>query len=117
MSGDWQASQRRIPLELAAGWTVQVADEGGRLRGFGDVLSADHCLDRLFVAPDAQGRGIGKDLLDHAKAGSPKGLWLRTPEANKSACRFYEREDFAAGETAPPPRFGFPCVIYRWPHS
>lgn len=113
MSGDWQTLHDRIPDELAAGWTVHVADEDGTLRGFA-AIAADHCLDQLFVAPDAQGRGIGKDLLDHAKAGSPDGLWLRTPVANRGACRFYEREGFAAGEFVPHPKLGFPCVIFRW---
>ena len=112
--GDGQTLHDRIPDELAAGWAVHVAEEDGALLGFAAVIAADHCLDQLFVAPEAQGRSIGKDLLDHAKAGSPEGLWLRTPTANHGACRFYEREGFAGGETVPHPKFGFACVIYRW---
>lgn len=112
--GDWQTLHDRIPDELAAGWTVHVAVEEGTLLGFAAVKSADHCLDQLFVTPDAQGRGIGKELLDHAKTGASEGLWLRTPVANKGACRFYEREDFTAGEIEPHPKLEFPCVVYRW---
>jgi GNAT superfamily N-acetyltransferase len=115
--GDWQTLHDRIPVEIAAGWTVHVAEEDGTLLGFSAANAADNCLDQLFVAPDAQGRGIGKALLDDAKAGGPEGLWLRTPVANFGACLFYEREGFAAGEIVPHPKYGIPFVIYRWGFS
>jgi len=48
----------------------------------------------LYVRNDAQGQGIGKALLDHAKDNSDR-LELWTFQANAGARRFYAREGFA----------------------
>ena len=48
-------------------------------------------LDHLYVAPVAQGQGIGTALLDHAKALRPGGFELWVFQRNVSARRFYER--------------------------
>jgi GNAT superfamily N-acetyltransferase len=48
-------------------------------------------LDHLYVAPVAQGQGIGAALLDHAKALRPGGFELWVFQRNVSARRFYER--------------------------
>lgn len=53
-------------------------------------------LDQLYVAPDAQGRGVGLRLVDRAKALSPGGLGLYTFQVNARARRFYERHGFVA---------------------
>ena len=39
-----------------------IAREGGKLLGFGDIMR-DGYLDRLYVAADFQGRGVGTALL------------------------------------------------------
>jgi ribosomal protein S18 acetylase RimI-like enzyme len=72
-------------------------------------------LDQLFVAPAAQGTGVGRSLLDFAKAQLPDGFWLRTSVDNLRACRFYERNGLRPGETQPHPALGHMTVIYRWP--
>ena len=51
-------------------------------------------LDQLYIAPDRLGQGIGRALLDHAKARAPEGLRLYTFQANERARRFYERNGF-----------------------
>lgn len=73
------------------GWVVVAEDAEGRIIGFlardGDEVHA------LYVAREAAGQGVGKALLDQAKAGADR-LHLRAYQANRSACRFYRREGF-----------------------
>jgi GNAT superfamily N-acetyltransferase len=104
-----------IPRELAAGWDVHLAWDDGELAGFLALKPASRCLDQLFVAPQAQGRGIGRALLDFAKDRLPNGLWLRTAADNIRACHFYERNGLRRGETQIHPTLGHQTVIYRWP--
>jgi GNAT superfamily N-acetyltransferase len=55
-------------------------------------------LDWLFVDPDAQSRGVGTALIEHAKARRPGGLVLWVFESNRRAQVFYERHGFVAVE-------------------
>ena len=72
------------------GWT-HVVREDGEAVGF---LSRDGAeVHALYVAGSARGRGVGKALLDQAKAATPL-LQLYTFEANQPAQRFYRREGF-----------------------
>jgi len=51
-------------------------------------------LEKLYVDPEAQSRGIGTVLLDQAKALRPEGLHLWVFQKNENARRFYERHGF-----------------------
>src|SRR5580704_17620908 len=64
----------RWPKEVANGWTVLVAKAADIPIGF--MALKKNRLDQLFIAPDYQGRGIGKRLLDIAKARYPEGISL-----------------------------------------
>jgi GNAT superfamily N-acetyltransferase len=73
-------------------------------------------IEQLYVAPDRLGEGIGRRLLDHAKARAEGSLELWTFQANDRARRFYERNAFAevertdgAGNEAEAPD-----IRYRW---
>ncbi len=55
-------------------------------------------LEQLYVDPDAQGRGIGRALLDTARKASPGGLLLHVFTRNVRARRFYEAAAFALTE-------------------
>ena len=72
-------------------------------------------VDRLYVDPDEIGNGIGKRLLDKAKALQPDGLELHTHQENHRARAFYERNGFAAVKfgISPPPEEA-PDVEYHW---
>jgi len=64
----------------------------------GDVLSGiialrDGWIDQLYVLPDAQGRGVGTELLGIAK-GAFGQLQLWTFQRNAPARRFYEARGF-----------------------
>jgi putative acetyltransferase len=104
----------RISRELATGWAAYLAWGDDKPVGFFALKPAVGCLDQLFVLPEAQGRGIGRALLDFAKQQLPDGLWLRTAVENRRACAFYEREG-RRGETQTHPTLGHETVIYRWP--
>jgi ribosomal protein S18 acetylase RimI-like enzyme len=69
-----------------------VATDARRVVGMMVVRPDD--LDQLYVAPDRLGSGIGRRLLDQAKAISPAGLTLYTFQVNERARRFYERNGF-----------------------
>lgn len=81
----------RVPRELAGRWEVTVAEADGRLLGFLALAPAEQHLDQLFVAPDAQGTGVGGALFAMAVERFPDGFWLATQTENHRARSFYER--------------------------
>jgi GNAT superfamily N-acetyltransferase len=95
---------------MTAGWQVHVARDGVQPVGF-VALKAD-TVDQLFIAPSWQGRGIGKRLLDLAKAKLPGGFSLTTAVLGQAEA-FYRREGLVRGETGLH-RFGHEIVRYDW---
>jgi len=81
----------RVPCELVGRWEVTIAEESGRLLGFLALAPAEQRLDQIFIAPDAQGRGVGSTLFEIARARFPEGFWLTTQTENLRARGFYER--------------------------
>jgi len=106
---------QRIPREIGAGWDVFLAFDDDRPVGFIAMKRPARQLDQLFVSPEAQGRGIGRMLIDFAKRQLPDGFWLRTAANNRRACAFYEREGCRRGETGRHLTLGHQTVIYHWP--
>jgi ribosomal protein S18 acetylase RimI-like enzyme len=78
----------------------------------------DDFIDHLYVHPDYQHRGIGKDLLQYAHKLSPEHLWLYTLQINRNARAFYEKNGFVAEKfgMSPPPE-SEPDVEYHWRKS
>jgi ribosomal protein S18 acetylase RimI-like enzyme len=77
---------------------VWLVEDDGRILGF---LGIEHSmnldapvLERIYVEPDAQNRGVGSALLDHAKALRPDGIQLWVFQKNEGARRLYERHGF-----------------------
>ncbi|WP_300519682.1 GNAT family N-acetyltransferase [Aliiroseovarius sp.] len=100
---------------VTRGWT-QVVRAGGNAVGF---LSRDGAeVHALYVARTARGRGVGKALLDQAKAAAPL-LQLYTFQANTAAQRFYLREGFV--EISRTDGAGndehLPDIRYEWRHA
>jgi len=89
------------------------------IAGFDEVAGflalAGSYVDRLYVHPDAQRRGVGAALLAHAKQLQPAGLELHTHVENQGARAFYERHGFTAVRfgLSPPPE-SLPDVEYWW---
>lgn len=92
---------------------IWVAEEAERLLGF--MALRGSYVDRLYVAPHAQRRGVGSALIKHAMRLSPGGLELHTHQQNTSARRFYEQHGFYAAKfgISPPPESA-PDVEYHW---
>ncbi|RAK68558.1 GNAT family N-acetyltransferase [Phenylobacterium kunshanense] len=90
---------RRARHELATRWTVTVAEAEGRLIGFVAICLAERRLDQLFVAPEAQGQGVGRNLFDVARSTMPDGFWLSTQTDNLRARAFYERQGMSVDQT------------------
>ena len=93
--------------------SLWVADAGRDVAGF--LALAGSYVDRLYVLPALQRRGVGTALLAHAKALSPAGLELHTHQKNAKARAFYEKHAFEAIRfgTSPPPECE-PDVEYWW---
>ena len=87
-----------------------------------DALSGYLALDKeegfitsFFLKAEARGAGVGKRLLDDAKAGAEM-LQLWTFAANEGARRFYLREGFAEVDRSDGDNEeGLPDILYRWP--
>lgn len=77
---------------------VWLAEEDGLPVGFLAIRRSKtegwEVLEKLYVDPEAQSRGIGTVLLDQAKALRPEGLHLWVFQKNTGAIRFYERHGF-----------------------
>jgi len=88
-----KSAMKEMYLPLAENY---VCEQEGQVSGFISLAGESVCA--LFVAPEAQGKGIGKALLEHAK--TLKGrLSLNVYKDNEKATRFYESRGFkAAGE-------------------
>jgi GNAT superfamily N-acetyltransferase len=59
----------------------------------GVIAFRDDWIEQLYVLPEAQGRGVGTELLDVAKRAS-KRLQLWTFQRNAQARRFYQARGF-----------------------
>jgi putative acetyltransferase len=91
---------------------VWVAQRGDRIEGF--LAQRDGLIAALYLAPPARGQGVGRGLLDRAKAAS-NALELWTFVANSGAQRFYAREGFAeVRRTDGENEEGLPDILYRW---
>jgi GNAT superfamily N-acetyltransferase len=72
-------------------------------------------VDRLYVLPRAQRRGVGTALLSKARELNPRGLELFTHQRNSKGCAFYEKHGLKAVRfgLSPPPE-SEPDVEYHW---
>ncbi len=97
---------------IGRGWVTLVRREG---KAVGFLAREGAEIHALYLAPPVRGQGIGKMLLDHAKA-QEKQLGLWTFQANIPAQRFYLREGFSEvrrsqGEGNDE---GLPDIRYEW---
>lgn len=95
--------------------TVLVAEAEGRIFGYLS-MGEDGFVPALYLAPPARGRGIGKAILDVAKALRPEGIELTVFVPNAAAQRFYAREGFRSvpGGRVTEIDEGIPTLRLRW---
>ena len=104
----------RVPHEMEKGWTLYVADDDGRIAAMLALHLPDRYLDQLFVAPDYQGKGLGRQLLAFTRKHLPDEIRLRCVRENDKAWRWYEREGFVFEKETVEPMTGFTMKYYRW---
>ena len=107
----------RVPMEIEKGWSLYVADDDGKLAAMLALHLPDRYLDQLFVAPEYQGDGLGRQLLTFTRQHLPDEIWLRCVRENEKAWRWYEREGFAFEKEQVEPTTGRMMKYYRWRKS
>jgi GNAT superfamily N-acetyltransferase len=104
----------RVPMEVEKGWSLFVADDNGRLAAMLAMHLPDRYLDQLFVAPEYQGKNLGRQLLAFTRQQLPDEIELRCVRENEKAWRWYEREGFVHEKEEIEPMTGFVMKYYRW---
>jgi GNAT superfamily N-acetyltransferase len=104
----------RVRLEVENGWSLFVADDGGTLAAMLALHLPNAYLDQLFVAPEYQGRNLGRRLLAFTRQHLPDEIYLRCVRENEKAWRWYERESFVFEKEEVEPMTGFVMKYYRW---
>ncbi|UPK04038.1 GNAT family N-acetyltransferase [Bradyrhizobium sp. 170] len=104
----------RIAMAAEKGSSLYVADDNGELAAMLTLHLSDHYLDQLFVAPEYQGDGLGRQLLAFTRQQMPDEIWLRCVRENEKAWRWYEREGFVFEKEELEPKIGFMMKYYRW---
>ncbi|WP_244642466.1 GNAT family N-acetyltransferase [Phyllobacterium sp. 628] len=95
-------------------YEVFVADNDDTVAGM-VALAPDNMVNALYVHENQRGRGVGKALLDHAKAKATGPVELWTFVANSGAQAFYQREGFAeVRRTDGENEEHLPDILYRW---
>jgi len=104
----------RVRQEIDGGWNLFVADDDGCFAAMLALHLPDKYLDQLFVAPQCQGKGIGRQLLAFTRQQLPDEIWLRCVRENEKAWRCYEREGFVYEKEEVASATGYRMKYYRW---
>ncbi len=98
---------------LPANQVWVIVDEHERPLAF--MAIQQNFIDHLYVHPDHWRKGLGAQLLAHARQLSPPRLWLYTLQVNTNARAFYEKNGFTTVEfgLSPAPE-SEPDVKYEW---
>jgi GNAT superfamily N-acetyltransferase len=104
----------RIPREVENGWSLFVADAEGTLAAMLALHLPKLRLHQIFVAPEYQGKKVGRQLLAFTREKLPDEIRLRCVRENEKAWRWYEREGFVFEKEQVDPMTGFALKYYRW---
>ena len=104
----------RVRHDVANGWSLYVADISGVIAAMLALQLPDRNLDQLFVAPEYQGKSLGRTLMAFTRRQLPDEIWLRCVRENEKAWRWYEREGFVYEREAVSPMTGHMMKYYRW---
>jgi ribosomal protein S18 acetylase RimI-like enzyme len=104
----------RMHREMEDGWSLFVADDQGAIAAMLALHLPKLYLDQLFVAPNYQGRSLGRKLLAFTRTQLPDEICLRCAEGNEKAWRWYEREGFVFEKEQIEPMNGLMMKYYRW---
>jgi GNAT superfamily N-acetyltransferase len=104
----------RVRREIDDGWSLFVMEDGSQLAAMLALRMSEFCLDQIFVAPEYQGRSLGRKLLAFTRTQLPAEIYLRCAERNEKAWHWYEREGFLFEEEKIDPMNGLVMKYYRW---
>jgi ribosomal protein S18 acetylase RimI-like enzyme len=104
----------RVRREIDDGWSLFVAEDSGTIAAMLAIHLPKLYLDQLFVAPEYQGRSLGRKLLAFTRTQLPDEIYLRCAEGNEKAWRWYEREGFVFEKQQVEPMNGLMMKYYRW---
>jgi len=104
----------RVRREIEHGWSLFVLDDHGTIAAMLALHLPKRYLDQLFVAPDYQGRSLGRELLAFTRTQLPDEIWLRCARGNEKAWHWYEREGFVFEKEEIEPMNGLMMKYYRW---
>jgi ribosomal protein S18 acetylase RimI-like enzyme len=104
----------RIRKEIEDGWSLYVMEDGSTLAAMLALQLPRLELDQIFVAPEYQGRSLGRKLLAFTRTQLPDEIQLRCAEGNVKAWRWYEREGFLYEKQDISPVTGLMMKYYRW---
>ena len=104
----------RVRHEIEHGWSLFVTVVVGTFAAMLALHLPDKYLDQLFVAPEYQGKGLGRRLLAFTRQQLPDEIRLRCVRENEKAWRWYEREGFVFEKEEIAQATGFMMKHYRW---
>ena len=89
----WRATAPLVEGEILPRADTRVYVREGRVEGFLSLIQGDH-IGALFVAPECQGRGIGRALLEDRQKEKTL-LTLAVYRENQRAVNFYRKLGFS----------------------
>ncbi|MEN8416047.1 N-acetyltransferase [Acinetobacter radioresistens] len=87
----WEENKAEMQNNYLPRSEVYLAEDEQQIYGF--IALVENEIAAIFVAPDQQGKGIGKLLISHAKNLRPQ-LVLNVYQDNKNSIAFYKSEGF-----------------------
>ena len=96
----WMDAPGQIAQELREGVVWEIGElEGAPVAFLSVTLECDEAkLNKLYVLPEHQGRGIGSGLLRHIEmlvaSRGARSIWLQVNKQNERARRAYERAGY-----------------------
>lgn len=94
---------------------IWVAEEDGHRLGFAAVYVNDNFLHSLFVAPDAQGKGVGSALLKKVQSEFTRTGSLKCLVQNRHAQAFYLHHGWHVEAEGVSPDGDYLLMHYRLP--
>ncbi|EPT8875380.1 N-acetyltransferase family protein [Cronobacter dublinensis] len=95
------------------GETILVAEEDGHRLGFASLAEDDNFLHHLFVAPEAQGKGVGAGLLKAVQARFTSTGALKCLVKNTRALRFYAHHGWVREASGEAPEGTYDLLHFR----
>jgi GNAT superfamily N-acetyltransferase len=105
-------TSQRLLASLEQGEQFWVPESNGAVVGL--LSLKPNYIEKLFIAPEWQGHGIGSALIRKAKSLYHRRIDLDCFQENRDACRLYEAHGFCPYAWVTHDEPAIPQVFYRW---